>query len=71
MKKLGQIALIGVLAIYVTMRVLSLCGVPAKTGEGGNGFEFSVAKHREAAQPAQWSVKMYAGTFNLNLNWNP
>ena len=64
MKKLWQIAFIGGVVVYVTMRIFSL-------GESGNGFEFSVAKHRDESRQAEWSVKMSAGTFDLNLKWNP
>lgn len=59
---------IGVLALYAAFQILHWFG-PAK--ESGNGFEFSVAKHRTEAQQSQWTVKMSAGTFDLNLNWNP
>ena len=68
MKKFWQVAMVGGVVVYVTMRILSLCGIP---GEAGNGFEFSVAKHRDESQKAEWSVKMSAGTLDLNLKWNP
>jgi hypothetical protein len=68
MTKRGQIIAMGVLVLYVTFHVLHWFG-PAKSES--NGFEFSVAKHRDDAQQAQWTVKMSVGTFDLNLNWNP
>ena len=64
MKKLWQVALIGGVVVYVAIRVFS-------QGESGNGFEFSIAKHRDESRQAEWSVKMSAGTLDLNLKWNP
>jgi hypothetical protein len=68
MNKVWQVALIGVVVVYAATRILSFCGTPHQSG---NGFEFSIAKHHDDTQATQWSVKMSAGTFDLNLKWNP
>ena len=60
-KKLWQIGFFVSVVVYTTIHFM-----PA-----GNGFEFSVAKHRDEAQQAQWLVKMSAGTFTMNFSWNP
>jgi hypothetical protein len=64
-KSLYQIAMAGSVIIYM------ITHIPSLGGHADNGFEFTVARQSDAAQQAQWLVKMSAGTFTMNFSWNP
>lgn len=69
MSKPGHTLLIALM----TASFISCCWVwLGNTGaQAADGFEFSIAKHRDAEQGSHWSLKLADGAFVMTFNWKP